>query len=592
MNTEVTPQYPEWVTTESEKKLHDDFRAFLWFIWRHLGLPNPTPRQLRIAGYIQHGPKRRMVQAWRGAAKTWITCAYALWRLYRNPQERVKIISANEDKAVENATFIRRLIEEVQELQFLRPGTGQRDSVLAFDVGPSRASVTPSVSCLGITGQLTGGRATILISDDVEVPKNSYTETQRERLAVLVEEYDSLIVPEGFDIIILGTPQTEESVYRGFPERGYDVRIWPVRYPTADKIAAYKGLLAPDILEDLANDPSLAGHSVEPGRFTDLDLAQRELSQRSTFMLQFMLDTSMSDAERYPLKLSDLIVMDFDTWRDEAQRAVGPVSVQWASGPLQVIAELQNCGFSGDRFHRPMLVSDARAVWQGCVMVIDPSGRGKDETAYAIVRSLNGMLFLVASGGFASGYEDDTMRGLADLAKKHAVKHILIESDFGDGMFQKLFEPWLSRLDPETSKPFYPCTCEEYRAGQAQKERRIIDDLEPVLNQHRLVVETAVVKADLAKGEEEPKYSLFYQLTHVTKERGSLRHDDRLDALAVACRYFREQLGRDAKSAQEEHDRKLKAALLDQWMKDAKQTMHRPTTYQRAPKVLRAGRRR
>ena len=32
-----------------------------------------------------------MIQAWRGAAKSFLTCAYALWRLYRNPNERVKL---------------------------------------------------------------------------------------------------------------------------------------------------------------------------------------------------------------------------------------------------------------------------------------------------------------------------------------------------------------------------------------------------------------------------------------------------------------------------------------------------------------------
>ena len=90
--------------------MHDDFRVFLFVLWKHLKLPPPTKRQYAIAQYVATGPRRRMIQAWRGAAKTWITCAYALWRLYRNPNERIKIVSANEDKAIENAVFIKRLI--------------------------------------------------------------------------------------------------------------------------------------------------------------------------------------------------------------------------------------------------------------------------------------------------------------------------------------------------------------------------------------------------------------------------------------------------------------------------------------------------
>lgn len=552
-------QYPEWVQTESEQKLHDDFRAFLWLIWTHLKLPAPTRRQLAIARYIQHGPTRRMVQAWRGAAKTYITCVYVLWRLYRNPNERVKIVSANETKAIENATFIRRLIDEVPQLQFLRPRAG-RDSVLAFDVGPSDAAPTPSVSCVGITGQLTGGRATILVSDDVEVPKNSFTEAMREKLAELVKEYDALVVPEGFDIVVLGTPQTEQSIYNILRQRGYDCRIWPIRYPSPSQFEKYGGALADDIVEDLAKNPSLVGTSTEPGRFPESDLIGREVSYgRSGFALQFMLDTSLSDALRYPLKLSDLIVMDLAP-------DAGPVRVEWTSDPRNAITDLANPGFAGDRFYRPLHISDERTPWQGTVMVIDSSGRGEDETAYSVVSQLHGKMFLRAEGGFRDGYSDETLRGLAEIAREHKVTHILIESNYGDGMFTKLFEPVLATI--------YPCSTEEYRVT-GQKERRIIDDLEPVMNQHRLVVDQSVIRKDLAEGE--PKYSLFYQMTHLTKERGALRHEDRLDTLAQACRYFRDLLAQDAKKAEEQHAQKLRDQQMQEFMARARKPVQART---------------
>ena len=159
--------YPDWVVTESEKKLHDDFRAFMWLLWQHLRLPPPTRRQLAIARYLQHGPRRRMVQAFRGIGKSWITAAFVLWRLYRNPQERILVVSANENKAIEFCTFVRRLIGEFELIQFLIPRKDQRDSVLAFDVGPSMASQAPSVRAAGIGGQITGGRATLIIQAPV-----------------------------------------------------------------------------------------------------------------------------------------------------------------------------------------------------------------------------------------------------------------------------------------------------------------------------------------------------------------------------------------------------------------------------------------
>lgn len=534
--------YPQWITTPSEEKLHDDFVLFVWYIWKHLRLPQPTKRQRALARYLQHGPKRRMLEAFRGVGKTWLTCAYALWRLYRDPNERIKIVSANEPKATENAVFMRRLIEEVDILQFLRPRDNQRDSVLVFDVGPSDAHPTASVTAVGITGQLTGGRSTILIADDIEVPKNSYTEGMRERLAELVKEFDALVVPEGFDIIYLGTPQTEQSIYVRVRGRGYDCRIWPARYPTHEQAAKYDGALAPDIAADIAGGAKV-GTSTDPGRFSDIDLAEREGSYgRSGFALQFMLDTTLSDALKYPLKQNDLIYFD-------CHPEVAPVRIGWSSDPRYVVADMPNVGLSGDRLYRPMHISTDTMPYTGAVMVIDPSGRGKDQTAVTVLKSLQGQLYLTALKGMQGGYEAAALQAIANLAKAQRVKHVLIESNFGDGMFQKLIEPYFART--------YPVTIEEYRSV-GQKELRIIDDLEPVLNQHRLAVDGAVLREDAASAEVDPRYSFLYQLTHITKARGALRHDDKVEVVARACRYFRDNMAIDHAKAESAHKEKLR----------------------------------
>ncbi len=128
---------------------------------------------------------------------------------------------------------------------------------------------------------------------------------------------------------------------------------------------------------------------------------------------------------------------------------------------------------------------------------------------------------------------DTSLETIAHIARAEKVKTILVESNFGDGMFNTLLEPVLRRI--------YPCTVEEVRST-GQKERRIIDTLEPVLNQHRLVVDAALLRADQ---KDEPKFQLFHQLTRITRDRGSLRHDDRLDALAMAISYWTAWLSRD-----------------------------------------------
>lgn len=509
-----------------------DFRNFLYTVWKHLLLPDPTPVQYDIATYLQYGPKRLIIEGFRGVGKSWITSAYVLWRLLIDPEYKFLVVSASKDRSDDFSTFTLRLISEMPLLQHLMPdpSKGQRFSKVAFDVAGCKASHAPSVKSRGIFGQLTGSRATEIIADDIEVPKNSTTQDMREKLLKACMEFEAIIMPEVGKIKYLGTPQTEESIYNKLRERGYECRIWPARYPSADKVAIYGGSLAPDLEEKVDTNPKLAGTPTDPKRFNDIDLIEREASYgRSGFALQFQLDTSLSDAEKYPLKTSDLIVLPLNP--DKA-----PVSLAYGSSPELQIKDIPNPGFTGDRVFRPLFIDKDWSQYEGSMMFIDPAGRGKDELAWAVVKQLNGLLFLTSSGGLKGGYADENLILLAKEAKDQQVKHIQIESNFGDGMFLKVFTPVLSR--------YYPCNTEEIRAT-VQKEKRIIDILEPVMNQHRLVVCESVVRKDIKTLTETANYSLLYQMTRITKERGALKHDDRLDALAGAVSYWVESMARD-----------------------------------------------
>lgn len=545
-----------------------DFRVFLWALWDHLNLPDPTPLQYDIALYVANGPKRRLISAFRGAGKSWVTVVYVLWRLYINPQEKILVVSASEQLATDFCTFAKRLIDEVDFLQHLRPRAGQRDSVLKFDVGPANAAKDASVRAAGITGQLTGGRATLIVSDDIEVPKNSLTEGMREKLAVLVQEFDAVLVPGG-EIVYLGTPQSMNTVYKIVEDRGYIARVWPARFPDQRQQSMYSGRLAPFIAKQLAADPSLIGKPVEPSRFGDLDLLEREAKGRSWFQLQYMLDYTMSDAARYPLKLHDLIVASVDLGRpaiapgELASEPKNPVSMTWALDPRLVIADLPNVGLTGDRFHMPFYQSDQFAPFDGVCMFVDPSGRGKDETSYAIVAMLKGMLYVLAVGGLRDGYTDATLIALAEAAKKFQVRHLLIEDNFGGGMFAQLLAPHLRRI--------YPVTVEDIHSV-GQKEARIVDTLEPVMNQHRLVIDRAVIEADFKI--DEPKYQLFFQMTHLTRDRNALRHDDKIEALAGCVAYWVEQMNVDVKVAEKAHLAKMQDIELKKFMQTA---LGRPT---------------
>ena len=518
-----------------------DFRYFLVVVWTHLQLPKPTPIQLDIAEYMQDGPKRRIIEAFRGVGKSWMAAAYVLWLLRNDPQKKIMVVSASKTRADDFAQFCLRLIREMKILKCLDPDRDeQRSASNRFDVRPAIPDQSPSVKSVGIFGQLTGSRADLILADDVEVPNTAWTVGMREKLLHSVGEFNAILKPGG-EIMFLGTPQTEESIYNKLRSKSYQCRIWPSRYPK--KPEKYGDALAPVIFDRCVERKDMP---TDPDRFSEMDLVEREASYgRSQFTLQFQLDTTLSDLQRFPLRLSDLIVMEVD------QNA--PEKLVWSSGAEYRINDLPTVGFSGDYYHRPAFIHGEWIEFQGCVMFVDPSGRGLDETAYAIVAQLNGNLFVLEVGAFREGYTEPVLEGLAQAAKRQKVKLILLEDQFGQGMLQSLLQPYLRNI--------YPCTIEPVRSNM-QKERRIINAIEPVLNQHRLIINRSVVEKDAKPREDDPietalAYQLFHQMTHLTVDKNCLQHDDRLDALAGAIEYWNESLAIDENRAIKERESEL-----------------------------------
>ena len=526
-----------------------DFRNFLFMVWKHLTLPHPTPVQYDMAEFIQYGPRRAVLEGFRGVGKSWVCSAFVAHSLYLDPEEKFLVVSASKTRADDFSTFTKRLIYEIPILQFLIPDDRtQRTSNVAFDVGPCRPAHAASVKSVGITGQLTGSRATKIVADDIEVPANSQTQTQRDKLAEAVKEFDAIVLPGG-RITYLGTPQTEMSLYNQLPARGYTTRIWPARLPTKDQREKYAGKLAP-MIEEMDGEP---GMPTDPKRFDNDDLDERETSYgRTGFNLQFMLDTSLSDQERYPLRMRDFIVMGLNP-------KMGPNKVVW--GSQEVVKELPMVGFPNDRLYKPAFVSEMWEDFTGSCLFIDPSGRGKDETGWAVVKILNSMLFLTAAGGLAGGYDEkEALIPLARIAKEQEVNYILIESNFGDGMFSQLLKPV---LDNEGHK----CLVEEIRHTKA-KEKRVCDVLEPVLNSHRLVVDEKLIKEDHAR-QPVVKYQLMHQLTRLTRDKGALAHDDRVEAVAGAVAYWVEQMARDPKRAAEDSEARAMHKEIEKFLQAA-----------------------
>lgn len=532
-----------------EELMKKDFRYFLRAVWAHLNLPEPTPLQYNIAWWLQHGPDRAIIQAFRGVAKTWVTATFALWCLWCDPQFKVLVVSASKPHAVAVTNFALGLIRTMPLLKHMEPGPQQRQSTTGFDVRDALPDPAPSFSAAGITGQLPGKRANLIIPDDIETPINSATTALRETLRERVKEFDAIIKPGG-RVVFLGTPQSQNSIYFELPSEVYTIRIWPAEYPNEELRRRYGARLAPFIAKPLREGKVKAGDPTEPTRFGADDLFKRKLSWgKSGFALQFMLDPTLSDVGMYPLKLRNFITMSLDLER-------GPTSVTWGNDERLQHKDLPVVGLDGDGYYKPASISDTTEPYYGRTMTIDPSGRdtkGSDELGWAAGAGLHGKCFVFGYGGYLHGYSPETLKDIADRCVRWNIQKLLVEDNFGNGMFTALLTPVLNKAWEDHNKRVSPerrggTTIESKSSGRTQKELRIINVLEPAMGSHRVVLNAEAVREDYegVKGydsDRRTEYCLAHQLTNLTRDRDCLGHDDRVEALAELVAQFVDTMG-------------------------------------------------
>ena len=369
-----------------------DFRDFAVDGMAFLGF-NTTEIQEDIAAYMQSGPRLRMVMAQRGEAKSTLAAMYAVWRIVQRPATRVLIVSAGEDQASEVATLVVRLIQTWDILECFRPDrmAGDRTSTSAFDVHFALKGLdkSPSVACVGITSNLPGKRADLLIPDDIESNKNGLSATQRAQLLHLSKEFSS-ICTHG-DILYLGTPQSKDSIYNTLQGRGFEIRIWPGRYPTEGEEERYAGRISPLIVQRMRENPALRtgggidgtrGQPTDPQRYNDAELVEKELDKGpEDFQLQYMLDTSLVDALRQQLRLSDLIVANFSPEllpEVVAWQAAAKYEVELGPDFPVTLAKMYYAAPTESHFVAPKDV----------FMYIDPAGGGADEIGIGVARAV------------------------------------------------------------------------------------------------------------------------------------------------------------------------------------------------------------
>lgn len=513
-----------------------DLRNFAYKVLMEIWDVSPTRVQYDLCDQIQqcilgNAPAKKMIQAQRGEGKSVILSIAAVWIFYWWSLKKIFVASASEVRATAFATFVLSLLQELDWLSFLAPDKklGDRVSVLSFDLRGIPPAHDPSMRAVGVMGHMAGSHADVIMPDDIEIPNNSDTPPAREKLKERTKEFEAIGNP-GARQIWLGTPQSEDTVYACLPERGFMVLKWPGLYPGTDEfpLSDYEGTLAPMLLEDLLEDPSLAGKPTDPERFGSEILEEKRAAYGlAGFSLQFMLNTRLSDAARQPLRLRDLIVTDLSP-DDCPERAV------WCNDPEHMANDIPSLGKDGDYLYRPMSYTGSWGKYSRKVLSIDQSGTGADETAWVVLGERGGNIYLLALGGYPDCGET-ALDGLADTAVQYGVGTVTYEEPFGGQLFADALG---SRVRDRGLRCEFIGT-----KPTSQKELRIIRHLEPVLSTHRLIVSAESLRQDYASakawgGETWPIRSLMHQLTRITRDRGCLAHDDRVDVLAQGVAQF------------------------------------------------------
>lgn len=548
---------PQGNKTSNKESILDrvkaDFSLFQDMLWQWRGFKPATTGQKILAHELQYGPSRQVISMGRGIGKSDSTKAYVLWRLLRNDDrdERIIIISATKPLAHQFSRFLLQTLRDCPFLQHLAPQGDQLQSTEMFDI--AGATMSPSVRCLGITSQVTGSRASLIVYDDCETSASAGSDVKREYTLHQMQEAEAVLVPpnEGDSrVIVLGTPHTTLSMYRTLDyDRGYSRMIFPAQYPSLDKLDRYDGRLHHSIYDDLKSGKARPGDSTDE-RFSLETLAEKRRGMTSDYyQLQYLLDTTASDESKYQIKLRDLIVEPLG----EEVYAV----YSHCNDERNLITGIDIQAQPGDRLYRALQTSGELEPFTETIVSVDPASEGSDETVAVVMSQHRGNIFirdiLGIRGNKQAGSSRDTLRAIVNLAKKYKAGKLLVETNLGGSSFMEL-------LKREVAEAKGNIAVDGVRVF-SNKENRIIDAVAPISQRHSLIVDPKVFRADSEDNRDIPEskriaYYLSRQMSFMCRERGAVAHDDRIDAIAQGCIYFNDAIAQSASLQLHEKNRR------------------------------------
>lgn len=151
----------------------------------------------------------RVLQVFRGAAKSTIYAVYKAWQLY-NDGTWVSLVWAADGKLATKLT--RDTINVLRRHPLCGGMLPTKPGAQMFWVMGATDARNASMTATGVNQNVTSARARSIDYDDVEVPKNIKTPEARENLRDKIQESTFILIPGGQETFV-GTPHTHNSIY-------------------------------------------------------------------------------------------------------------------------------------------------------------------------------------------------------------------------------------------------------------------------------------------------------------------------------------------------------------------------------------------
>lgn len=343
-----------------------------------------------LSGHEKWENHTGLIQIFRGAGKSTIVGLFITWLLSQNPTLRFLVLAADKKTAQKIVTDIATIVQRHPLAKHLhgKENTWKADTLVVNGFTDGR---NPSVTSWGVMSNITGSRADWIIYDDVEVPKNSRTEVERENLRVKLDEPTHILVPGGYELFI-GTPHSYDSIYPEITgEAGKD-----------EPFRSGCSLLKVPVMENVTGDfPNLTGDLIWPERFSADEIRKRQAGSatKGHFLSQYLL---------IPYNPEDTIL-------DPSLIATytGEIEVHEANG--SVLARL-----NGSR------VMGVSAFWDPAM-----SALGTDDSVLAIVFTTDDGHYYIHRVVKVTGDADEQIQQIMNTMRSVACSHLLIETQGG-----------------------------------------------------------------------------------------------------------------------------------------------------------------